>query len=132
VQQVLVVAAIIERADGSLLVGRRAAHKASAGLWEFPGGKPELGESEPEALEREIFEELGVAVRVLRLFDRSVTEVAGVAIELACYACELVGAEPSASTDHDELRWVPVGKLSTLEWAAPDLPAVKRITMPFC
>jgi 8-oxo-dGTP diphosphatase len=132
VQQVLVVAAIIERADGSLLVGRRAAHKASAGLWEFPGGKPELGESEPEALEREIFEELGVAVRVLRLFDRSVTEVAGVAIELACYACELVGAEPSASTDHDELRWVPVGKLSTLEWAEPDLPAVKRITMPFC
>jgi 8-oxo-dGTP diphosphatase len=127
-----VVAAIIERADGSLLVGRRAAHKASAGLWEFPGGKPELGESEPEALEREIFEELGVAVRVLRLFDRSVTEVAGVAIELACYACELVGAEPSASTDHDELRWVSVGELSTLEWAEPDLPAVKRITMPFC
>jgi 8-oxo-dGTP diphosphatase len=58
--------------------------------------------------------------------------VAGVAIELACYVCELVGAEPSASTDHDELRWVSVGELSTLEWAEPDLPAVKRITMPFC
>jgi 8-oxo-dGTP diphosphatase len=131
-QQVLVVAAIIERADGRFLVGRRAAHKASAGLWEFPGGKPELGESEPAALEREIFEELGVAVRVLRLFDRSVTEVAGVAIELACYACELVGAEPAASTDHDELRWVSHGELAGLEWAEPDLPAVKRITMPFC
>lgn len=128
------VAAIIEDTDGRLLVGRRAAHKASAGRWEFPGGKPEAGESEPAALEREIFEELGVVVRVIRLFDKSVTEVsgAGLAIELACYACELVGAEPVASTDHDELRWVLPSELSGLEWAEPDLPAVRRLTMPFC
>ena len=133
-QRMLVVAAIIERADGRLLVGRRAAHKSSAGRWEFPGGKPEAGESEPAALQREIFEELGVGVRVIRLFDRSVTEVSGVdsAIELACYACELVGAEPAASTDHDELRWVSIGELSGLGWAEADLPAVRKLTMPFC
>ncbi|RYE87312.1 MAG: (deoxy)nucleoside triphosphate pyrophosphohydrolase, partial [Myxococcales bacterium] len=55
----LVVAAVIER-DGLLLVGQRPAHKHHGGLWEFPGGKVEPGETPAEALARELHEELGL------------------------------------------------------------------------
>lgn len=54
-----VVAAVIER-DGRLLVARRAADKRHGGLWEFPGGKLEAGESLAKAASRELYEELGV------------------------------------------------------------------------
>ncbi len=134
-ERVRVVAAIIQRGD-EYLVGRRAPHKSSAGEWEFPGGKPEAGESEPAALEREILEELGVEIRVLRLFDRSVTTIytasGGLEIELACYACQLVADAPNASTDHDLLEWVDERELAALNWAAPDRPALKRLLIPFC
>jgi 8-oxo-dGTP diphosphatase len=54
-----VVAAVIER-GGRLLVCERPAHKRHGGLWEFPGGKVEPGESDLEAVSRELGEELGV------------------------------------------------------------------------
>jgi 8-oxo-dGTP diphosphatase len=130
-ERVRVVAAIIQRGN-EYLVGRRAPHKSGAGEWEFPGGKPEPGETEPAALEREILEELGVEIRVLRLFDRSVTAVGELEIELACYACELVADAPSASTDHDRLEWVGERELAALNWAGPDRPALKRLLIPFC
>ncbi|MGQ9687009.1 MAG: NUDIX domain-containing protein, partial [Thiobacillaceae bacterium] len=58
-----VAAAVIERPDGAFLMASRPAGKAYAGWWEFPGGKLEPGESPRHALERELKEELGIAVR---------------------------------------------------------------------
>lgn len=58
-----VAAAVIERADGSFLLAQRPAGKVYAGWWEFPGGKIHAGESTREAIERELAEELGIAVR---------------------------------------------------------------------
>ncbi|MFN0161029.1 MAG: Nudix family hydrolase [Burkholderiales bacterium] len=58
-----VVAAVLERVDGSYLLAQRPAGKVYAGYWEFPGGKVEPGESEHAALVREIREELGIEVR---------------------------------------------------------------------
>lgn len=57
-----VVAAVIERADGSYLLAQRPAGKAFAGYWEFPGGKVEPGEPVTDALMRELHEELGIDV----------------------------------------------------------------------
>ena len=57
-----VVAAVIERADGSFLLAQRPAGKVYAGWWEFPGGKIEAGESAMQALHRELSEELGIEV----------------------------------------------------------------------
>ena len=133
---VVVVAAVIDDGAGKYLVCRRRPEKQAGGKWEFPGGKLETGENEPEALVREIREELDVEIKVLRLFDRSqtATSIKGepVTIELACYAAELVGDAPVSSTDHDQLRWVAEGEMSALDWAEPDLPAVKRILIPRC
>jgi 8-oxo-dGTP diphosphatase len=57
-----VVAAVLERADGSFLLAQRPPGKVYAGWWEFPGGKVEAGEPLPKALERELLEELGIRV----------------------------------------------------------------------
>lgn len=59
---VLVAAAALVRSDGRLLLAQRPMGKAMAGLWEFPGGKVEAGESPQGALARELKEELGLAV----------------------------------------------------------------------
>lgn len=60
---VLVAAAALVRSDGRLLLAQRPKGKAMAGLWEFPGGKVEAGESPQSALVRELLEELGITVR---------------------------------------------------------------------
>ena len=123
-----VVAAIIQDEHGNYLACKRAPHKQAAGKWEFPGGKPEDGESLENALVREIDEELGVQIKVVRQFDRTTTGE----IDLVCFVAELTGEKPSKSTDHSELRWVQENDLSKLDWAEPDIPALKKLLIPFC
>ena len=124
----LVVAAIIQDENGTYLCCKRGDWKAAPGKWEFPGGKPEPGEDLQVALIREIREELGVEIKVVRQFDRSTTGE----IELVCFVAELTGEKPTASTDHSDIAWVAENELSKLDWAEPDLPALKRILIPFC
>ena len=120
-----VVAAVFVR-DSTVLACRRAPGKTAAGKWEFPGGKVDDDETPEAALVREIREELGISISVDALIDRSVTTVGHNDIDLACYF--VTSAEvPTHSTDHDELRWVSIDSLPTLEWADPDLPAVAAI-----
>lgn len=112
-----------------MLACRRAPGRDAAGLWEFPGGKVEPGESPEAALAREIVEELGVRIHVGALLDRTVTVRAdGRAIELACYDCRFDGPVPTTSTDHDELRWIGPVRLAELDWAEADQPAVALLT----
>jgi 8-oxo-dGTP diphosphatase len=119
----LVVGAVIAR-DGKILCCRRAPGKASAGLWEFPGGKVEAGETAEEALVREIGEELAVPIVVGELVLRAVTAVGAREIDLACYWASVTQQVPTVSTDHDEMVWLRVSELLSLEWAKPDLPTV--------
>jgi 8-oxo-dGTP diphosphatase len=121
-----VVAAVILRA-GRVLACRRSPAKDAAGKWEFPGGKVEKGESPEESLAREIREELSVDIRVGELIDRSVTEAGAGLIALSCYRAELIGDRPEHSTDHDRMQWVRIPDLAALDWALPDLPAVRRL-----
>ena len=125
---ITVVAAIIQDEAGNYLCCKRGSWKSSPGKWEFPGGKAEATESLEEALIREIKEELNTDISVLRQFDRSTTGE----IELVTFACELLEAKPLFSTDHDQMLWVPEGELSKLDWAEPDVPALKKLLIPFC
>lgn len=121
-----VVGAVIV-SDERILVCRRSPDRSAGGSWEFPGGKVEPGESPETALEREIREELGVAIVVGALVDRSSTEVAGREIDLSCYFATLVGEHPTASTDHSEFRWLRPTELPELDWSVADLPAVAAL-----
>lgn len=122
-----VVAAVLRDGSGRVFAARRAPGRSSAGLWEFPGGKVEPGESAAQALEREIAEELGCAITAGSRLDRSTTIVGELAIDLECLHATLIGAPPTHSTDHDELGWFSPADLRALPWCEPDLPAVARL-----
>ena len=121
-----VVGAIVER-DGAVFAARRNIDRSAGGLWEFPGGKIEPGESPEAALRRELQEELNVEVTVGPFIDRSISDVGDARIELSCYAAQFVGEDPHSSSDHDAMQWVPLPKLSTLQWAPGDVPLLEGL-----
>jgi 8-oxo-dGTP diphosphatase len=125
--RVHVVAAVVVQGD-RVLSCRRAAGKASAGQWEFPGGKVEPGEDSASALRRELAEELGIDVMPGTVLVRSTTQVGDALIDLECRWATLRGDAPVSSTDHDALRWLRADELAGLDWCAPDLDAVRRLT----
>ena len=123
-----VVAAIFIK-DEKVLACRRAPHKTSPGLWEFPGGKVESGESPFAALEREIKEELGFDCKPRETYDVSITMVGELEIKLETIICHFDSDEALSSTDHDELRWLEVHELNKVKWAKPDRQAVKKLSI---
>ncbi|MDR0945294.1 MAG: (deoxy)nucleoside triphosphate pyrophosphohydrolase [Bifidobacteriaceae bacterium] len=125
---VRVVGAVIGR-GATVLACRRARGKANGGQWEFPGGKVEAGESDAEALARELTEELGltdVSVGGLVGEGRSVSDD-GRAIHLVCYRVALGSDRPQRGADHAELRWVGVADLGALDWSVADRPIVRAL-----
>jgi 8-oxo-dGTP diphosphatase len=126
VDPVRVVAAIIEL-DGKYLGCRRAPGKSLAGMWEFPGGKVEPGETDSEALVREIKEELDVSISVHEFIAESIQDAAGTMIHLSGYRCTLVNELPRASTDHDALVWLESKELGQKNWAPADIPIIRAL-----
>lgn len=125
-----VVGAVIHRADGTVLAARRRPHRQAGGLWEFPGGKVEDGETPREALVRELREELGLQVQSADIggfLGRGVVEGPRRTICLDCYLVPLRSAAPTASTDHDSLHWLRPEELPSLAWAEPDIPIVREL-----
>lgn len=120
-----VVAAVLVR-DGRVLAAKRAAHKREGGLWELPGGKVEPGESDADALVRELREELGVEVRVEGPVGESEHAYAHGAVRLVALRCALVSGEPRP-IDHAELRWLAADELGTVAWAPADLPLLEGV-----
>jgi 8-oxo-dGTP diphosphatase len=123
-----VVAAIFTKGE-KVLACRRASHKNSPGLWEFPGGKVEPGENAFAALQREIREELGFDCKPRETYDISVTKVGELEIKLETIICPFETDQELSSTDHDEFRWLAVDELHKVKWAKPDRPAVKKLSM---
>jgi len=126
VDPVRVVAAIIEL-DGKYLGCRRAPGKSLAGMWEFPGGKVEPGETDSEALVREIKEELDVSISVQEFVAESIQDAAGTPIHLLGYRCSLVSTSPSTSTDHNALEWFTPEEFDHETWAPADIPLLVSI-----
>lgn len=125
-QKIRVVGAIIRRGN-KVFAARRNPERSAGGLWEFPGGKVELGETPEEALARELREELDIEVDVGPFIDQSISNVDCATIELSCYFAVLRSAEPTSSTDHDSMTWVPLDELDQFEWAPGDVPIIKHL-----
>lgn len=125
-KRIRVVGAIIRRND-TVFAARRNPDRSAGSLWEFPGGKVEVGETPEEALARELREELNIDICVGQFIDQSTSEVAGAVIELSCYSATLRDAEPTSSTDHDAMAWVALDELDQLDWAPGDIPIIGRL-----
>lgn len=121
----LVVAAALIDADGRVLVQRRPAGKMMAGLWEFPGGKIEPGETPESALIRELDEELGIDVAAACLAPAVFASeaLAGRHLLLLLYICRKWTGVPRA-LDADALHWCRPGELHALAMPPADRPLI--------
>lgn len=129
-------AAIVDSLEGprQILVARRSAPEALAGLWEFPGGKVEPGEPCEQALQRELSEELGIGsilgqeipgplMQGWQLNDRAAMRV---------WTAEISAGNPQPLQDHSELRWVNLDEtLLELDWIPADFPIVQALLETF-
>lgn len=120
----VVVAAAIER-DGCYLAARRTRPVEVAGRWEFPGGKVEPGETEEQALIREIREELGVDIEVVRRIPGEWPLHSDLVLHL--YAATLITGEPAPLEQHDEIRWVTPSEFDGIDWLPSDVDAVRSL-----
>lgn len=128
-KQIHVVGAVIIR-DGLVLCAQRGEGGRLAGLWEFPGGKIEPGESPAAALEREIAEELGCIVEVGDLITTTAYDYEFGTVNLTTFYCELSSGTPTTS-EHAAIRWLRPADLTTIQWAPADVPAVHLIQGDF-
>ena len=122
-----VVCGVIVDECGRLLACQRPADVHLGGLWEFPGGKVEAGESLEAALIRELWEELGVSVAVGAALTPVIWEYPGKTIRLLPFLCRITGGELHAN-EHQQLRWCRRDECLDLPWAGADLPILREIS----
>lgn len=123
--EIRVVGAAVVR-DGRVLACRRGPGQRQAGMWEFPGGKVEPGETDPEALARELYEELRIRVQVQAFLGEGVHHYAHATVRLMVYGCRLAGGRPQLQ-EHDAVRWLLPSQLGEVAWAPPDVPVLAAV-----
>lgn len=128
---VLVVAAALYDREGRLLIAERPRGKHMAGRWEFPGGKVEAGESEAQALARELREELGVEVTASRPFMRIGHSYHDRDVELSMWIVDGYQGVPQ-SLDGQRLKWVPPARLAEEDILEADWPFIEALRERAC
>jgi 8-oxo-dGTP diphosphatase len=96
------------------------------GLWEFPGGKIEPGESPEACLIREIREELDCLIEVHERIAVATHQYPELAIRLVTYRAKIIEGAPSPK-EHARLVWLPLSELAVLDWAPADIPTVRAL-----
>ncbi len=112
--------------SGKILISRRRKGSHLGGMWEFPGGKRETGESLEQCLERELIEELGIKIRVQdhcltvdhTYDDRSIT--------LHVFQCVLLGGDPKP-LQSDAIQWIAPGALERFPFPPPDRKIIEYL-----
>jgi len=120
-----VVAAVIEE-DGRFLLTRRLENVHLAGMWEFPGGKVDNGETHVDALQRELLEELDLDVSVGDLIFNTTHAYKEAHVSLFFYACARRGTP--APLLGQEMRWVARQDLPELGFPEADAELIRRLT----
>jgi 8-oxo-dGTP diphosphatase len=124
-RKIRVVGAMIER-DGKYLITQRPARATLPNLWEFPGGRVEPGETDEEALARELEEEMGIEVRVGERVIHTEHAYQSYDIDFCVYRCELTRGpiEHKRVQDH---RWVRPHELDDYEFPAADEKTIGKL-----
>lgn len=121
-----VVAAILFRQDDRFLIARKRVGKPMAGLWEFPGGKLNEGETAEQALYREIAEELSLEITSCQLFCSYSYQKGERSLHFTFFTCRFREKEPIL-TDHDAIAWITADETGGYAIAPPDQQAVSLL-----
>ena len=119
-----VVAAIIREGDRVLATQR--GYGEFEGMWEFPGGKIEPGESHHEALKREIREELAVEIGVGERICTVEYDYPNFHLTMHCYFCSIANGEVEL-LEHKSARWLRRDELNEVEWLPADVSVVNSL-----
>lgn len=125
--KILDVAAGLVFRNGRLLLAQRFAHDHLGGLWEFPGGKREKGETYPKCLQRELREELGIEVAVGALFQRIAHTYPSRRVRLRFYLCTIVEGDPRP-LGCQAVCWVTRTELRKYEFPAADAHLIDALS----
>lgn len=122
-----VVAAVAVR-KGRVLVCRRPAGAPFAGEWEFPGGKVETGESDEQALRRELMEELGVEADVFRLLEEHSHDYGDRRVALYFYSVRIRGEVRAIGCE--DPRWIRPSETAALPFLEGDALLLEKLRRP--
>ena len=125
---VLVVAVALVDADGRVLIAQRPEGKSMAGLWEFPGGKVDAGETPEAALVRELAEELGIDIRASCLAPIAFASHGydDFHLLMPLYVCRVWKGTPSPR-EGQALKWVRAARLGDYALPPADIPLVAQL-----
>lgn len=112
--------------DGLCLIAKRRADDSLGNLWEFPGGKVEVGETPEECLQREMVEELQINVEVGDFFAESIYEYEFGKFQLLVYWASWLDGTLYPAV-HDEIAWVDKQTILNYEFVPADIPIVEKL-----
>jgi mutator protein MutT len=124
--QRIVVAAGLLFHQGRLLITQRREEDHLGGLWEFPGGKLETGETLEDCLRRELQEELGVAIQVGVFWESVVYDYPEKSVDLRFFLCTLLQHEPQPISCQ-ALRWIQKSELDLFPFPPADAQLLRRL-----
>lgn len=121
-----VVAGIVRRDDGRLLISQRMPDDTLGGYWEFPGGKVDSGEDLKVALRRELAEELGIETEIGAEIHSIVHAYPDRDVRLFFFEARIISGDPQ-KLEVADLRWVTLDELMNYQFPEADLPLLKQL-----
>ena len=115
----------INKKNENYLIARRA-NVSLAGYWEFPGGRVEKGETDEEALKRELKEELNISAKVNSFFSSNLHEFPNGKLLRKIYNVDIHDINFKLSV-HDEIKWITLDEMKNYDFAPAEIPNVEKL-----